>query len=304
MKSIKRIICTLMLVAQFGCVLSCLEIAYADTYISPELVDVKTAVIKPEMPDFEPTLGTYNYTVSWEGIPAADLTATVDQVGDHIRLTASAKTYSGIDIIYKLRYKAEGLITTTDFRPVKSTFEQTENSRHKFTEIKFEPNGKVDAVRVDFKKDEIKTLSFDPENYMLDPFAASFLARSVNWEQGVTRQFDTFNGKSRYLISLTAVEKTKIEYNDEEREVWVISPTVVNLSVPEQTAKLRKAQIYVTADKARDIVKIVSSVYIGSIYTELDSIQPAQPQRMLARYAGTIKEEPVKAGAAASAKIN
>jgi hypothetical protein len=265
------------------------QVLFAETYISPERVEIKTPVLKPEASEFEPMLGTYNYSVSWEGIPAADLTATVEQVNGNYRVTAKAKTYTGIDLFYKLRYKAEGLISAVDFFPVKTTIDLRENSRHKYTEIKFDAKGNVDALRVDYKKDQINTLSFDPENFMLDPFAAAFLARSIKWEEGISRDFDTFNGKSRYLISLTATEKTKMKVNGVEKDVWVISPKVVNLSIPEQTGKLRKAEIYVTADKARDIVKIKSSVFIGSVYTELDSVEPA-PQQMMARYAANNAE--------------
>ncbi len=270
------------------------KFALAEDYISPELVKIDTPVIKPESADFTPMLGTYNYSVSWEGIPAADIVTTVEQDGAYFKVTASAKTYSGIDLIYKLRYKAQSLISTSDFYPHKTTIDHRENSRHKFTEIKFDPEGKtVDTIRIDYKKDEVKTLTFDPENFMLDPFGAAFLARSVNWELGTTRHFDTFNGKSRYLISLTAEEKTTLEVDGVTKDVWVISPKVINLSLPEQSGKLKNAQIYVTADKARDIAMIKSSVFIGSVYTELESIKPSPTQFINARFAANNKIPPV-----------
>lgn len=267
------------------------RILIADGYVSPELVKIRTPVLRPETAEFKPMLGSYTYSVSWEGIPAAELVTTVSQDGLNYRITANARTYSAIDLFYKLRYQAEGLISAVDYSPLKTTISHKENSRNKFTEIIFRPEGDVEAVRINHKSDEVRTLRFDPENFMLDPFAAAFLARSVDWETGKQVEFDTFNGQSRYLITLTALEKTRLEVNDVDRDVWVISPTVRNLTNTEQDSKLRKAKIYLTADKARDVLRIVSSVFIGSVYTELESIRPAPTSYFIPRYAGNKQDE-------------
>lgn len=253
--------------------------AAADEYASPDLVEIKTPAINPNESDFEPVLGTYTYDVNWEGIPAAELVSTVEQEGDYYKITVKARTYRAIDLFYKLRYNAEGIISADNYSPLKTVIDHRENSRHRFTELSFDEKGQVEAVRIDLRKGEVKTINFDPENHMLDPFAAAFLARSVNWEQGMRRDFDTFNGKSRYLISLLAEEKVKLEVDGVERDVWVISPKVYNLISPEQSKKLKEAKIYLTADKNRDILKIVSSVFIGSVYTELEKIEPSPPVR-------------------------
>lgn len=247
--------------------------AKAEDYIAPDAVQITTPTYRPEYAEFTQNLGTYNYSTSWEGIPAASLTAKVEQEGLNYRVTVTAKTCKMIDLFYKLRYRAEGLMSTVDFSPIKDTFEQKENSRDRYVEINFHPHGEVEAIRIDREKDEVKTLKFDPNNFMLDPFSAAFLARSLNWEKGASREFDTFNGKSRYLITLKAEDQVKIAVNGEMRDVWVISPTVKNLSYPEQNSKLRKAEIYVTADKHREILKIVSSVFVGSVTTKLVSFE-------------------------------
>jgi Protein of unknown function (DUF3108) len=258
-----------------ACLLSVAGNIYADDYIAPDAVHVTTPTYHPEFSDFKQSLGTYNYTTSWEGIPAASLSANVEQNGLQYRVVVTAKTYKMIDIVYKLRYRAEGVMSAVDFYPIKNTVEHKENSRDRYTEINFLPDGEVEAIRIDRKKDETKTLKFEPNNFMLDPFSAAFLARTLNWEKGAVKQFDTFNGKSRYLITLTAEDKVQMEINNEMRDVWVIVPVVKNLTYPEQTKKLRRAEIYVTADKYRDILKIVSSVFIGSVTTKLDSFEPS-----------------------------
>src|SRR5262249_10341179 len=162
------------------------------------------------------------------GIPAASATIFVEKDGENYRITATARTATGIDLFYKLRYRGEGLLSGTDLTPIRAVFDQQENSRIKNAEIIFHDNGEIEAVR-QTKGKPAETLNFTPENFTLDPFAAAFIARGVDWKLGDTKEFDTFNGKSRYLISLTALEKAKVDVNGEKRDCWVISPKVKNL---------------------------------------------------------------------------
>ena len=260
-----------------GISISCLlgvDRAGADEPLSPDLVEVSTPVYEPSGSQLHQPLGTYTYTVGWEGIPAATVTFSVEQEGLYYRMVASAKTYSGIDLFYKLRYRAEGIISTVDFSPIRTTIDQQENSKRKFTEITYLDSGEVRTYRRTDDKEPIE-LQFNPNNFMLEPFSAAFLARSLAWEVGDERKFDTFNGKSRYLITLSCSERTKIKVNGDERDVWVIKPSVQNLTNVQQSSKLREAKIFVTADDKREVLQIKSSVFIGSVYTRLTAFTPS-----------------------------
>lgn len=248
--------------------------AAADNYISPELIQVSTPVYRPEFSQFSPALGTYTYEVAWQGIPAATINVEIAQDDMHYRASVSARTAKGIDIFYKLRYYAKGIISSYDLSPINSEVEHQENSNIKTTKMTFSEDGNIEVIRQKKGKDP-QSLNFNPQNFTLDPFSAAFLARSLPWEVGQSRQFDTFNGKSRYLITLTAVDKVTMKVNGRDREVWVISPKVVNLTQAKPSNKLRSAEIYVTADKERDILQIVSKVFIGSVKTKLTGFVPS-----------------------------
>ena len=75
-------------------------------------------------------------------------------------------------------------------------------------------------------------------------------------------------------ITLTAIDKVQMEVNDVQKTVFVIRPTVKNLTNPEANKKLREAKIYVTDDKDREILKIASDVFIGTVTTKLISYTP------------------------------
>ena len=193
-----------------------------------------------------------------------------------------ARTYSPINLLYDLKYKADGLISAIDMMPIQLFIDQKENSKEKTIDIKFQQNGEIESIRTQKGKPD-KVLRFTPENPTLDPFAAAFLARGLNWKEGESKIFDTFNGKTRYLITLTAEGKEEIKIRGEKKLCWVISPVVRKLNSGEQQHKLRKAKIYVTDDKAREVVKIVSEVFIGAVTTKLIDYKAAttpEPIRM------------------------
>ncbi len=247
----------------------------AEDEIKAEDIRIYTPVYQAYS-EFNPPLGTYEYKVSWQGISAADVHVTVERKADQYKVTTKARTYSGIDLFYKLRYKAEGIISAIDLSPIKTVIDHRENSKHKITQITFEKDGGIHATR--YRKDNgsaKEELTFNPKNFTLDPFSAAFLARGIEWKVGDSKQFDTFNGKSRYLITLTATQKKVIKVGGQQREVWEISPKVENLTSPSSDSKLRSAKIYLSTDTSREILQIVSSVFIGSVATTMTSFAPA-----------------------------
>lgn len=236
-------------------------------------IKVSTPVYAPAEGDFTPPFGTYTYEAAWQGIPAAELSISLKEVDGRYRIATTARTLSAIDIFYKLRYRAEGLISASNLTPYKTFIDSRENSRQKLVQMTFYENGDIEAVRSQIGK-ESKFARFNTGNFTLDPFSAAFLARSLPWEKGMSREFDTFNGKTRYLITLTAIDTVKMVVNGRSRDVWVISPTVRNLNNPASNSKLREAKIYVTADPEREILQIVSKVFIGAVTTKLVSFAP------------------------------
>jgi hypothetical protein len=261
----------------FICLLISVPARAQDNFVPPEQLYVRTPIYQPDFTQFEPRLGTYTYEVSWQGIPAAEASVTINQDGLRYVMTTFAKTNSAIDVFYRLRYRALGLISAITFLPEKTQVENRENSRVKIVEMNFRNDGTINSVFS--RNDNKEVFDFDPQNLMLDPFSAAFIARSQHWQKGETKTFDTFNGKSRYLISLTALNRETITFDDRRQDVWVISPQVKKVTDPNGPQKLRSAKIYVTADKSRDVLQIVSSVFVGSVKTTLVKFEaaPSQP---------------------------
>lgn len=267
--------------------------------IAPDLIKVNTPTYKPDFEGFSPNRGKYEYRVSWQGIPAAEVLVDVEERDETYQIVTNVRTFSAIDIFYKLRYRAEGIVSALNLMPERMSIEHRENSRVKMTEMSFRDDGTIHSVFTHVGK-ESQTFDFNPNNFTLDPFSAAFLARSLSWTKGETKTFDTFNGKSRYLISLTAEDRTRTFINGENRDVWVIVPRVEKLTDPNAEKKLRDAKIYVTADKARDVLQIVSEVFVGSVTTRLVSFVPSSKPSQAAQFA-QLREKNEKAAVAAVA---
>lgn len=242
--------------------------------IEPQFLETHTPNYHAYEADFQPRFGTYTYQVSWNGIPAAEAQLSVDGDEFRYRLVATARTLSPIDLFYTLRYRAEGIISAFDMTPISTVMVQQENSKKKSVSINFFPDGRVESMKTQAGKPN-ELIRFSSNNVTLDPFGAAFLARTLAWEEGQTRKFDTFNGKTRYVISLTAAGKETIRFNGEDRECWVIVPGVTKMVSNEPQHKLKDAKIYMTADPSREVLKIVSSVFIGSVTTKMVKFEPS-----------------------------
>ncbi|MCB0338951.1 MAG: DUF3108 domain-containing protein [Bdellovibrionales bacterium] len=252
----------------------CAENSEVKRALRADEVKVVTPDYQPEFSEFDPPLGTYTFRVSWQGIPAATLEVRVGQEGLNYNVLATAKTYRGIDLFYRLRYRVESLISAVDLTPIRTVIDHRENSREKATDLIFHDDGSIESVRYR-KGKELEVLQFTPGNVTLDPISAAFLARSLHWEVGEKKYFDVFNGKSRYIITLEAKEKELLKVNDREREAIIIVPKVENPTNPKQAEKLRSAKIYLSTDPSKEILQIVSSVFIGSVKTKLVEFSPA-----------------------------
>jgi len=253
------------------------ELTTADE-IPPEKVEIVTPVYAPEPGFFEPKFGKYTYSVSWQGIPAGTLEMNLERKDEHYRVSASARTNRFVSMFYKLRFTTEAMVSATTLHPKTSVYNNRENDRSENTKINFLPDGEIHSVHED-RRGRKNELRFEPNNFTLDPFSAVFLALSLRWEVGDTRQFDTFTGRGRYLIELTAIEKTSIQVQGSWREALVISPRVRNLVDTDSfddDDRLHDARIYVSTEPSREILRITSDVFVGTVNTRMVSFTPSE----------------------------
>jgi hypothetical protein len=236
-------------------------------------VKISTPVYTPDLSKFRPKMGTYTYRVAWKGIPAGTVEMELARNGSDYEIRVKAYTVKVIDIFYKLRYQTEAVISAETLLPKHSFFYSRENKRHKESETIFLPDGTIHSISRD-NQGGMEFIEFESDKFTLDPYSAAFMALAMDWEVGDTRRFDTFNGKNRYLVELTATERTTINVDNRSREAIVIVPVIQKLT-DKDSKKLKRAKIYVSADNGREIFKISSDLMIGSVDTDMVNFEPA-----------------------------
>lgn len=222
---------------------------------------------------FNPRLGTYLYSVKWLGIRAANTTVTVSRNGGTYHVVADTATSRLIDQLLKLRYRCEGIIRSQDYMPIETIFDFRKRSRHRYTKIRYLDDGEIEVTETKSKKKqkphtEIKKIQ--PEEFALEPFSASFLARGFNWRKGEVQQLEVITGKKRYLVTLTCQDKVHVTEGDAQIAAWLIRPSVKNLNKPKSKPRHSSTRIYLSADRSRELLKLKSRTRVGPVKVELE----------------------------------
>jgi len=226
---------------------------------------------------FYPRTGTFVYSVKWEGTPAADIIMTVSKQGDYYRVVADSMVTKAVDFIYRLRYRGEGTITKNDFASVRTVLSEHKGSESKTTKIVYREDGEIETeVTRQEKKEAPETTvkKFRPEREVLDIFSAVFLSRSVDWQVGLSEQFEVFTGRKTYIVTLNCLEKTWFKKNDIEIDAWVIAPAAIDPNKPDQKPRLTSTRIFLSADKSKDILQIKTKTGFGTIEVLLTDFVP------------------------------
>ena len=253
------------------------NVAHGD-YIEPGKVSISTVAYKPgtvPIPD-----GAYRYRVSWQGISVAQAVITVthfdNEFGQHLlSVVAEARSARSIRWLYDLVHRTETILDAETFRPVMLLSEQKENSREMITQVVFRPDHTIKSYRWRKGRDS-STYEFKSENLTLDPISAAFLARTQPAEIGHALSFDVYNGKHRYLISMTPKDRKRIKLRSGvEREVFRVVPAVQRLTDSKGEDRLKSATVFVAADGTQEPLRLESKVFIGKVVAELESFEPA-----------------------------
>jgi len=246
-------------------------------YIEDTSPTISTPKYSSSMDSFHPPLGTYLFSVTWGKLQAGQATIEVTRDQDFYTIHVLAKTQNTVNRFYKLRFKGETKLSADKLAPLKATMSQHTSKRAKETEITFHDEGDIESVRHKFKdetkkKTEIRKLK--TENFTLDPISAVFIVRSLNWEEGMSRQFDVFDGKSRHLVTITCTGQEKKDVLGEMRDTWVLVPTIQNITKGEEPSEVSAIRVYLSTDKAKEILIIEGDVFMGKVITRLESFEP------------------------------
>ena len=211
------------------------------------------------------------YRGSWIGIPvaSAEIQTTPLLINGrkyyHARVRAS--TWKYLELIWKMRDFVESVFDSETMQPRRFVFRQRENRKKTDTTATFDPDSKKWTVR---RREGAKVKDFEFVSHStLDPISAVYWARSLDFKIGDTLRLEVFGGKSRYLVMLDVVGKEQVTVGDNSFDAYRIVPHVWNISGSGYADRVREATVWISADKGRRPLKIVTQVFIGSVSIEL-----------------------------------
>lgn len=218
--------------------------------------------------EFNPRIGTFYYVIKWGSSKASDARVTIEREGEFYRMIADQEATPFIDRIYRIRYSGETLIQAEDLIPKKTVIKGEFGKRTRVDEIHYGEEGDIEAVVTKSKPKsapERQVYEIKSETFAIDVFAAVFLARSFDWQEGESQQIEIFTGDKHHLITLDCLGQGIFEEGDIRTLAWVIRPGAHNLDNPKAKKIYSKTRIYLSADESRDLLKIKTTLGFGTI---------------------------------------
>lgn len=217
------------------------------------------------------------YQASWSGIPvgrAKIVARTVWQGGKkHYAVQIKARTLSYLDPFWKMRDSIETVMDADTLRPRRFYFKQNENSKNVKTEALFDPKTNKWVVDIRERK-KVKRHEFTSAD-TLDPISASYLVRSLDFHVGDQFQLTVFaGGKKRYPLDLDVVSREYIAIRTGLFEAYKIHTRLELPGKPGEPATFREAQVWLSADDRRVLLKMSSYVFLGNFNIELVAADP------------------------------
>ena len=264
--------------------------------IEPGEVQVSTPVY--QLPaDVEWPDERWDYHFRWSGIPVGTLSIEAggqpaDDGGTGVgdtgagdrgkRLTVHVlgTTNSVVDLLWKYRLDARGVVAVRPFSPREFIIDETERRKDKFTHIRFDADRNVHSIRR--KNDKTREYRFAGGN-TFDILSTVFLVLNLDYVLGDEFYVDTFTGTSRYLVTISVDAKEEQLAAGISVPAWRLSVHTHELTDPEEEGKHRETILWVSRDKPRRLLAARSKTFVGAIEVDLDAVVPA---RELARTGG------------------
>jgi len=224
--------------------------------------------------------GRLNYTLSWNGIPAARATVDVSLIEQQpeplYHVDAVAQTSWLVDLLWQLRAYAGASFSTVGPEPLGFRYDRKINEERSITQIEFDPT-QTRAVGTLDRRGQKRVVDVHEPN-VLDPITAIFHALSQPVHVGETLKYEVFTGEARYRVELEVKGEGPITVAAGTYSAWEVEPRVWKVGKG-LDRRLKGATIWVSEEPVRTILRIRSEVFIGAVNCDLQQLpQPAPPR--------------------------
>jgi len=239
----------------------------------PETVKVETPVYVVDGPVTQPPT-RWTYRFSWSRfLSVGEVSVTAGESGDaedrEIDIWVRGKTGRIVDWIWKYRINGQGTVGLDPFRPQRFEVHDTVERRSKITRVEFNGDGEVHAYRN--KRGTVRESRFEAPN-TYDMGSTIFLVLNQDLTIGEHLKIDLLAGTSRYLIHVRPVAREEVKAAGQRFDAIKLLITSEDLTDPEDTAKHRETELWVSEEKPRMLLRARAKLWVGAVRAELASI--------------------------------
>ena len=229
-------------------------------------------------PQLRPLRASYRF--GWSGLTAAtgDVHFTKPSE-DKFQLDGTGRTIGLVRALWKLDVNYQAAASAGTLRPVET--EQIENYRSKkiVTHLTFTNNG-VTRARTEGKgAAEAKSRQFNFPN-LFDLFSAMLYLRSQPLKDRSVYRVVAYPATNAYLATVTVIGREKISVHAGNYSAIKLDLQLKRIGKHRQLEphrKFRRATIWVSDDAERLLLRIEAQVFVGTVFTELQSVHFDNP---------------------------
>ncbi len=251
--------------------------SFSDTPPKPtphDWANTVTPLPRGEFPNPRPLVATYNF--GWNNIVAATGEIKFDEHEGRFQLLADGQTIGVARALWKFDVSHRALADAATLRPL--TVHQVDVTRRKTvtTDLVFKPNG-VERTRTDTKSNKTaKTKMFIFAGEVYDMHSALLRLRSQTMHDGDVYRLVVFPATSPYLATITVSKHSPVTIATGTYPAIKFDLQLNKIGRNgelEPDKKFRRASIWVSDDADRLLLRVEASIFVGSVFAELQSIR-------------------------------
>jgi hypothetical protein len=243
--------------------------------LPPDQVEVDAPAYNVTTPKGE-IAELWRYVFSWKGLPVGYVTIAgteVVEAGERVmRVRVAGRTNSFIDLIWRYRLEAGGLLRLDPIAPGSYYAKEVESEKQAVTKIDFDRARRVKTLRQ--KGEKLKQFEFDAPN-TYEFLSTIWLLLNVDYEPGKIYRLDTLTGASRYLLEVTAEAREIVEVDGLPVDTFRLRATTSEVTDPDNkiATKHRETRLWVNTDWPRRLLRADVTTKWGTVRLELTDVE-------------------------------
>jgi hypothetical protein len=230
-------------------------------------------VPRGDFPNPRSLIATYRF--GWSGLVAATAEVRFAKFRDKLQIIGSGQTIGIVRGLWKFNTYHRATADPTTLEPISTHQVDEFRSKTVTTDLTFRP-GKVERLRTDTKSTKPPTTkTFRFANGIYDLHSALLILRSQPLQQGDVYRLIVYPATNAYLTTLTVTDRSPITTAAGTYPAIKLDLELKKIGKHDELEphkKFRRASVWVSDDSDRLLLRIEASIFVGTIYSELQSV--------------------------------